>query len=81
MLPYPLIFLGREKLIIFSRKKNSTRKKEGIWDFKHELVMVSTIPDNKFIFIMTSDPPILGLNFFTGYFYSKLCIFGKKVHV
>ena len=43
--------------------------------------MASTIPHNKFIFIMTSDPPILSLNFFTGYFYSKLNIFGKKVHV
>ena len=40
--------------------------------------MASTIPHNKFIFIMTSDPPILSLNFFMGYFYSKLSIFGKK---
>ena len=44
--------------------------------------MASTIPHNKFIFIMTSDPPILSLDFFfTGYFYSKFSIFGKKVHV
>ena len=40
--------------------------------------MASTIPHNKFIFIVTSDPPILSLNFFTGYFYSfsaKKCMY------
>ena len=43
--------------------------------------MVSPIPHNKFIFILTSDSPISSLNFFTGYFYSKLSIFGRKVGV
>ena len=78
ILPLPLNFLGAWKNYFFLVKKIQTQKIEGIWDFKYELVMTSTSPHNKFIFIVTSDPQILSLNFFTGYFYSKLSIFGKK---
>ena len=43
--------------------------------------MVSPTPHNKFILILASDSQISSLNFFTGYFYSKLSVFGRKVCV
>ena len=47
-------------------------------DFKYELVMVSPTPHNKFIFILTSDPPISSLNFFYGLFLFKIEHFWQK---
>ena len=75
MLAPPLTNLGGWKKILVKKKKNQTQKLEGMWDFKYEFVMASIIPHNKFIFILTSDPPILSLNFFLSYFYSNMSIF------
>ena len=66
------------KKLFFFVKKIQTQKLEGIWDFKYELVMASTIPHNKFIFIMTTDPSILSLNFFYGLFLFKIEHFRQK---
>ena len=54
--------------LVKKKKKIKTQKIEGILDFKYELAMASTIPHNKFIFIMTSDPLILSLNFLRAIF-------------
>ena len=78
MLPLPVNFQGRDFFFIVKKKK--TQNLEGLWGFQYEPVMASTIPrpSYTFIFILTSQSPILSLLFFSAIFIQNLTFSAKE---